>query len=488
MKRIQFLLAVIVVLTCFVSCSGKRANPKPNDVTGTVMPVSPTGTPTAEATPSPTAAPSPTATSAPTVSSTPVPTPAYEEPYIVWATHFQGSGYISEDVRQAIQKCVDENGIACKVVFLTEADEQYFAFGEEYEQWYEKQKEAGTIPDIMQIGIGSRSSFCFRFAREKLLPLKEYLHSEEGQSLLNAYTEAEWRKVSIDGEYYTVPVRLDGSEIPGSYLYVKTSEYEDFKEKFDGSYQSLRDFCNSRTSADPIIATNFVGPSMMAFNNCCEVFGIAALNIADRKFFNPAKDPALRQLAEMIYDDVCSEKLVNGIEANQIPGNAVVYFSSLRLLDLQGYTEVMLHLSQNTSPGPGYGIAAESSKKELALQVLNACYSDPEIASLIDWGYTDVNRWEKWTGLMQNPGPNYAIGFIPVLSDEQYDLLTECYGNVGKAFGQMFVSSPDNGEMVLNQKYSECLEEAFADDKDYSAVLDVLNKQYEEWLEKANRE
>ena len=89
---------------------------------------------------------------------------------------------------------------------------------------------------------------------------------------------------------------------------------------------------------------------------------------------------------------------------------------------------------------------------------------------------------------MQNPGPNYAIGFIPVLSDEQYDLLIECYGNVGKAFGQMFVSSPDNGEMVLNQKYSECLEEAFADDKDYSAVLDVLNKQYEEWLEKANRE
>lgn len=487
MKRLNYLLAAILVISCLVSCGGNQTNPKPDDVTITVTPVSSAEavSPTADATPAPTSTPTPTPTPVPKVENTPTPMPVYEEPYIVWATHVQGSGFISEDVRKAIQKCVDEQGIACKVIFLTEADEQYFAFGEEYLQWYEKQKEAGAVPDILQIGIGERAPFAFRFAREKLQPLSEYLYSEEGKSLSDAYTEAEWRKVTIDGEIYTIPVRMDGVTGRGSYLYVKNSEYERFQEIFDGSYQSLRDFCNASAISNPVIATGSLNSSMMIFNNCCEYFGIAAFNIEDNRFFDPTKDAKLRQLAETLYEDVCNGKLVYLAEGEQIPKNAVAYYCSVRLMELQGYTEVVLNQSQNTSPGPGYGIAAESSKKELAFRVLNACYSNPEIASLIDWGYTDVEKWDKCTELVRNPGPYYTIGFIPELSDEQYDLLKESYVNAGNVWS-IFVSSPVTGEPIFNEKYADYLEEAFSDEKDYSEVLDVINRKYKEWFAKEN--
>ena len=113
------------------------------------------------------------------------------------------------------------------------------------------------------------------------------------------------------------------------------------------------------------------------------------------------------------------------------------------------------------------------------MRVLTLCYSDPTVASMIDWRVADPEGWNRRTEQLKDSKPSWYTGFVPDLSLKQREDYTRYYMDFDELFSGMYLEK--GGQTEFNPDFLKHLDEFF--EKDYGDVFDVINEQLGKWIE-----
>ena len=405
-------------------------------------------------------------------------------PRIIWVDFpFLG---ITDDAKELIQQRLKEWGIDCSIEFISSEDR----LGKDYKEWLDKMKNSKTVPDIISAGIWEHGvSDVVEFVKSELLPLNDFLATEEGQSLYSSYAEVEWDRTAVNGTYYTVPLRL--ANLDEVYLYVNDQYKDAFVDQFDGTYESMRNFCDMRSDSHPVIAMNFGKKLLEAFEGCYTGVFYGSYRVQTQEFLDLTKQDETKELLQTIYSDYQSGLAVYvdtpmvGTPV-ELPENTLVYIVSEKQDRLDGFTEIVWNRDLcKAAPGISYGVSVSSRHQELAKQILSLCYSDPELASLLCWKTADAERWEERTEYLATCASGSLAGFLPEISYEQFLALSQYNDDIQALCARMMTVR--GGETVLNEQYPAYLNNFFNEKREYKDMagvkaIDKLNEQLKKWL------
>ncbi|MBR6365871.1 MAG: hypothetical protein IKS10_07235 [Lachnospiraceae bacterium] len=97
----------------------------------------------------------------------------------------------------------------------------------------------------------------------------------------------------------------------------------------------------------------------------------------------------------MIHRDMQKGILAKIEDEKDINEHTFAYIRVGKGPEIEGYTErIIKRDSFVTMTACSYGVLRDAPQKDLAVQVLAECYSDPRIASLLTWGYEDADKWD----------------------------------------------------------------------------------------------
>ncbi|MBR5347718.1 MAG: hypothetical protein IK125_00600 [Lachnospiraceae bacterium] len=398
-----------------------------------------------------------------------------DTPHLVWAVGL--SPYIDAKARAEIISFLHKNGIDCEIDFVDVEG------GETYRTWYEQQKQNGTPPDIMAVAPWQYGIYdAVDFITAEVLPLDDYLKTETGKRLQDSYCDIEWKQVTIDGKIYTVPKRMRQRSYD-QYIYVNDRDKNAFEESFDGSYESLRQICEGSTAERPIIGSDSLGSARL-----CPFLGFICRNslfydTASKTFDDLCGEDRLKDLLLDVHSDMMTGRFVSWASSDILADDVFAYITDKQLNgSAAGYTRYVLSPYVFTIDSGAFGVCAFSSKQELALQVLGACFSDPEIASLIGYGEVSVEEWDKETEMIKTYTPDILTGFLPELSKEEIEKLNRKYLKDVETSGKMITSKdPISGIGFVNPNFPEVWENYSADMEDISEIYDKINQQLKEW-------
>lgn len=396
---------------------------------------------------------------------------------VVWAVHF--SADITEEAQKEIKAMLKAKGLDINIEFLPTS----YDCGREYVNWLDNQKEKNTAPDILSGCLWEHGTVdAAAFTSREFLPLNQFLKSEEGQPLRDAFANVEWEKYTINGEIYVIPVRSTKEKEPLVYLYVNDKYKDLFEEIFDGTYESLKMLYNA-DDANPVIALSGMGQTLLMTMGGYSK-GFTSFNPKTKQFVDLTGQDEIKEILKTVYSDYQAGILVDAGTPEHLTENVSVYIHKGRLEPMEGFTEyVWTEDLFATSAGVGYGILASSPRKELALQVLSACYSDPQIASLLNWGKMDASEWNRRTEYLKSCAPSILTGFLPDLSIEEKNAAIQYDDDLDVLCRKMYLYS--NGELTgINPDYEAYLDQFFSNSRDYGNLFDDLNKQFAEWAKK----
>lgn len=407
-------------------------------------------------------------------------------PTVIWAVH--ATAYISEGTQAEIQRFLDDKGINCRIEFTPLLVQQ----NESYIEWLDKQKKEGTTPDILSGSYWQQGIVdLVPFVKKELAPLNDYLEADIGKTLYDSYAEVEWNRTAVDGVIYAIPFRVNQYQNTQGefYLCVNDGYKAFFDAGFDGTYASLRKIMETIPGSPKIAMVPCFGINCAASLFQTQTIFNASYDWERNEIVDLTKQKDFKELLLDIYADYQRGVLVDIETVEQVNGKACAYigFSGAGWdhYDIpEGYTEYMLAPQKYLStPGGGsYGISAFSEKKDLAFQVLSACYSDPKIASLLFWGTSDEVRWNERTHFLRTCASSPLNSFIPDITKEEFSIL-QSYNNDLNALGREFYLE-QGGRLTLNPNYSNVVEQFFASPKDYGGVLEKVNDQIREWIDK----
>ena len=474
-KRLVLTLVLAILSVAAYAC----ASDKPADTNPTVIAtatVSPAENITGEVTPTevpiistPTAIPTPT--NAPSVTNA--------NRKIVWAVYFAQP--ISEEAQKEVRRYLEEQGFDCEIEFT----QTLYLGGSEYSDWLSFEKRKRTAPDILCAGVWENGIYdAMKFVEAEMVPLDDYLATEEGKKLYEAYGGVEW--FSVDGKKYTAPYRRPANQISSCQLYVNNRYKEIFDAAFDGTYESLRKMCDMDTENRPVIATSAFGKRALLFFLGYSGDFRTSYNPQTQEFVNIIRQKQTKELLQTVYEDCKTGRLVKTETAAGIPENTIVYISQGPDDVPEGFTLFSVSDAQPLyTLGLSYGVAADSQRKELAMQVLGACYSNPRIASLLCWGVSDEKDWMEYTATAKAAAePIVSLaGFVPDLTEKQYRALRRYDDDIVSLCSRMFLNS--TGKPILNLYYEEALDSFFEKQNDYDDLFEVINRQWKQWAAKA---
>ena len=398
--------------------------------------------------------------------------------HLIWTVDI--SPYITENARREINGFLRRKGINCEIDFVD------VELGAEYKEWYDKQKKNNSCPDIMAVAPWNRGIYdAVEFIRAELLPLNDYLDTVEGQKLLDSYCDVEWKQVSIDGKIYTTPKRTK-ERTYDLYIYINDHYKDTFEESFDGSYESLKLICEDSSLEHPIIAAYSMGVPLASSLLGYQYQNFLFYNRKRGIYDNLWGDYRLKDLLSDMYTDIETGRFVSWASPDILSEGVFAYITDQDLNEsFAGYTQYVLSPYVFTINPGAFGVCAFSSKQEMALQVLNACFSDPEIASLIGYGEVNEEKWDKETEILKSHTDDKVTGFIPEISKVEIEQLYRAYLEMADFSGKMISSrDPVTGVGIVNPNFPSILEEYFATPKDYGEIYDKINRQLEEWTEK----
>lgn len=404
-------------------------------------------------------------------------------PKLVWAVH--GTAYISEEAQAEIQTLLDENGINCRIEFTPRIDKTNKA----YVEWLNEHKKEGTAPDIL--------SGCFwehgivdlvPFLKEELLPLNEYLESDAGKKLYNSYAEVEWDRTAVDGVVYSIPLRQRKYQnTQGKYLLCVKDEYKSFFDAdFDGTYASLKNVLETISGSPKIAVMSSLSMYYVAALLQTQFVFDAPYCCKNNEIVDLTKQEDFKNLLMDIYADYQSGVLIDIATVDQVTGDVCAYFgfSGDGYATSEGFTEYVLapelYLS---SPGAGsYGVSAISEKKDLAFQVLVACYSDPKVASLLFWRMADEDRWNERTQFLKTCVSSPLSDFLPDITPEEFSKLQSYENDLRALINKLYLGQA--GSRALNPNFPDVVDQFFSSPKDYGPILEKVNDQIQGWIDK----
>ena len=317
------------------------------------------------------------------------------------------------------------------------------------------------------------------FAKADLYPMNDFLESEVGRELYEAFTEIEWKQAEHDGKIYTIPKRNGGLFYSGErYLYVNDLYREEFEKTYDGTYQSLQKLLDMHP--DLSYGTQGVVSEVVEYwLGYCSLFNLS-YQVESGKVVDITKLSETKELLQSIYSDVLAGRfrLIKD-DPESFTTDLLAFEMLTKRGDVEGFTRYPLLKNYYTGNFGIYGIAASSTQKELVVQILGACYSDPEVASVIEWREADAEEWLSITEARKNAEPTALTGFILELTAEEIDALYR-YGQEDKFYlcSNMFTTD-SRGNRSLNPDYLKYLDKFFDKPKDYGDLFDTVNKQLE---------
>ncbi|MBR6365718.1 MAG: hypothetical protein IKS10_06460 [Lachnospiraceae bacterium] len=398
-------------------------------------------------------------------------------PHIIWDVGF--SKPIRDNQRAAIQQIIEEKGIPCHVDFV----DNRVVLGHQYAEWFEEQKVNGTVPDIFNSGYWEKGELeAAYFARKELLPLNEFLMSDEGRSLRECFSENEWKRTELNGSIYTLPDRWAPDEEVYQCIYVNDQYKDVFEEVYDGSYGSLRMVRNRFPDDDLCFVFSGIGDITTQAFLGCHVMYCLSYNDDDGKFIDLTKQIDTKETFSMIYEDLRDGIIKIEGYLDELPDNMLIYVKVDYGDGPEGFTRYRFSYEPYFSHfGGEYGVSAVSSHKDLALQVLNACYSDPRLASLVHWGYEDPEGWNEVTQYMNSIALHTITGFLPELSGDEYDAVARYVSDIGH-LRENLVEQDGRGGWYTNPNYLYQLGYFFDHPPDYGDLFEKVNEQLQEWL------
>ena len=101
-----------------------------------------------------------------------------------------------------------------------------------------------------------------------------------------------------------------------------------------------------------------------------------------------------------------------------------------------------------------------STKKDLVIQVLGVCYSDPELASMIEWREAYVEEWLSITEARKTAEPTALTGFIPELTAAEMEALYN-YGKDTDGICSKMFKTDSRGKRTVDPDYLTYLDKFF---------------------------
>ena len=478
MKRIGIVGIITVLMIVLSSCGREKASPS---ATPTAV------TPTASESITPTISEEVSPTILETVSpEPPTTTPGpweSSENVISWCFNTPS---ISEEDQQRINQIHYEKGIDCRIDFIDSESRS----SKEYADWVINE----ARPDILSSGGWSRYSPGINFIKENFLPLNDYLSTEGGESLYGSFCEAEWKSVTLDNIVYTVPK----SKMPQWYntaVYLAVNDvYADRFEDFDGTYASLRKIYDS--ISDPelrILFDEVSGEKVSALLGYKMVYhGRLPYDPQTKKLLSPALvGEEEGALCKVIYEDIKNGIIINRQYDDTVPEKCLAMVYTGIRAKTEGFSVVfcLKEAPYDVNVNGTYGINRNTEKKELALRILTECFSDPGIASILNWrkesGRTWEERthaWEERTKLMAEERLNELAGFFPKLTAEEEAAIMKYEQDLTSLCNDMYKYDAQKDESSLN-KYFQPKASVIIDSSDaYSVGIEGLNRELETWF------
>lgn len=465
MKRHSVFAILMVMLFCVTAC-GKKPQEKKTE---------PTETPSVEATASVTEP----------VTGKPTEAAVTPEPWenatnrVSFVTVFFYS--IPEENQREINRLLYEKGLDCRIDFVC-----YPVTEErEYEEWLEKYEEDNGPVDILSSGVWDHFSLGTEFAEQRFLSLDEYLQSAEGQALKDSYGEAEWRKVTVSRHIYSIPKsKRDLTDI-GLYMAVN-GKYAGYFDSFDGTYDSLEEIYGK--IGDPelkmVFEDGFGEDELAALLGYKTIYYAGTYDAGKKRAVNLFEDGRFAEMLKKVYAGFERGILINGqfeeAEPEQIL--ASVYEGKKRVPD--GFTEYcLIPDTYETNATATFGVNKGSAQADLAIRVLSACYSDPAIASLIDWGESDPEGWKEKQELLKQAPLTGLTDFSPQLTDSEKLNLKAYSQRLRELCSEIYLYVPGSDTHYLNPDYEDVIEEYLDGGDAYREGTDALNQELGKWFD-----
>lgn len=202
-----------------------------------------------------------------------------------------------------------------------------------------------------------------------------------------------------------------------------------------------------------------------------------------------------------LYQDLNDGVLVHETINPEKAEHPLIYIYSGEREEREGYTSLPLCDKQPIYGTSGtYGVLASCPRKELALQVLTACFSDPKIASILCWKTLDQdfqNTWDwdsttdRWEERMKQAASEEAgrmEGFFPEFSDEETSALNEYSNDLQVLSNGFYVPAGEDDAYKLNPNYERNLKSntLWSPKKHelYTIGIEALNREVEGWKAK----
>ena len=302
-------------------------------------------------------------------------------PRITVGLHF--GNFISVENQDEINRLLKEKGMDFRLDFsFSTAD------FEDYPKWVQEQKENGTLPDIVATSVGANSIFdIVDFVENDLVSLNDFLSTEEGKKLRDAYSDLEWKGAEIDGKIQTVPSRKN--KLFDIHVYVNENYKNVFDTMFDGSYDSLRAIRSNASDPDPVIViSNLERYIVWALMGELE-FNFTSFDIQAGEFVDLFSRMETKEFFEHFYEDYKDGSLIAVNDPNELPDNTLVYITLSSAGPLPGFLDITWHSAFYRSKfTTSWGVSATSQNVDLALHALAVCFSDPDIAPLfVSYGW-----------------------------------------------------------------------------------------------------
>ncbi|MCR5531697.1 MAG: hypothetical protein K6F26_07600 [Lachnospiraceae bacterium] len=381
---------------------------------------------------------------------------------------------VKEEDRKTINRILYERGIDCRIDFVGIPEAKT---GAEYDKWIISEANA----DILTVNIWENAAEGFTFAKKNLLPIEDYLKTEEGRLLRDAYSETEWHRIMKGTEIYTVPRRPMPCGL-GVYLSYNR-KYEDYFASFDGTYDSIKRIYDTIADDDLKLVIDSLSVKMvdalLGWDTVC--YGTIPYRRSDRQAVAPAEViEAEGKLCELLYRDMKTGIIINRAIDSADYDNVLAYIYLGKREASEGYVTITLSPDAfEANNRMCYGVYRESDQQEMALKVLGICFSNPQIASILNWGESDTSKWEICRKLMAEEGANELTGFIPGLSEQSSGYLDEYCRRREEVLSDMYKVDA-GGRMILNSDYTS-VGILHGEDR-FDSAIEELNKELDSWF------
>ena len=409
---------------------------------------------------------------------------------------------ISREGMDEINRLLYEKGFDCQIQFVKSG----YNFGTLYEGWLDYCEQ--TVPvDILYTSVWTKNDAeeKIRFYEEQLLPLSEWLGSEEASALRNTYTDDEWKSVTLNGNIYVVPRAAYGSQVNGfrlgsySNLYVNR-QYEEYFEGFDGTYASLREIYDRIGEKDLSILIDGIGEAYTFYQLLgYDVVMALPYSASEGKAVNLNRSEELPKLIRTIYSDLLSGVLVNAAKIEEKPTRVLAAINTP--MESEDYIPISMerHPYYPFSLDASYGVSVRSSDQELAIKILSVCFSDPDILSVWYPGVTPEEFASRIDYLpKEKPLLPSGIRFEQTeAARKQYEDQYEDYSMQFTIliYNSMYITvrpdptDPEKYETYLNPEWDfQKAWKEYTDSVDYlDMICDAVNRDIQKWAEQSAR-